>query len=146
MRLSALFYAFAILAVSVLLVATIIFRPAMLIYVIGVFAPCGAVAALESSGRRFVSLGGATMTFAAAGPVMLVGLLDATRNPVGDALAWIVPMAAGVVGFAVSYGLPLVTQAMQARSQVDNFTQLQVRQDELRAAWGEALDDQPPGS
>ena len=37
---------------------------------------------------------------------------------------------------------PLIVQLLRARSQVDNFTQLQTRQDELRAAWGDAFD--PP--
>jgi hypothetical protein len=67
-----------------LMVGVFIFRPTMLIYVLGVFAPAGAVLALESSGNRFVSLGCATMTFAAAGPVILAGLLDPTRNPVAE--------------------------------------------------------------
>jgi hypothetical protein len=141
MQLTTIYNILAILAISVLLVGVVIFRPAMLIYVVGVFAPAGAVAMLESGGSRFLSLGCATMTFAAAGPVMLAGLLDPTRNPVGEASAWIVPILCAGFGLAVAFVSPLIAQILQARGQVDNFTQLQTRQDELRAVWGETLDE-----
>ena len=142
MQLSTAYNAFAILAVSILLVGVFIFRPTMLIYVVGVFAPAGAVLALESSGNRFVSLGCATMTFAAAGPVILAGLLDPTRNPVAEPSAWLVPILAGGFGMSIAFISPVIVQLLRARGQVDNFTQLQTRQDELRAAWGDAFD--PP--
>jgi|GEM_PF-3932739 len=141
MQLTTIYNVLAILAISVLLVGVVIFRPSMLIYVVGVFAPAGAVAMLEGGGSRFLSLGCATMTFAAAGPVMLAGLLDPTRNPVAEASAWIVPLLCAGFGLAVSFVSPMIAQMMQARSQVDNFAQLQTRQDELRVVWGETLDE-----
>jgi hypothetical protein len=144
MQLSTAYNLFAILAISVLLVGVFIFRPSMLIYVFGVFAPAGAVVALESSGNRFVSLGCATMTFAAAGPVILAGLLDPTRNPVAEPVAWIVPILAGGFGMSIAFVSPLIAQLLRARSQVDNFANLQNRQDELRAAWGDAFDPPEP--
>ena len=141
MRLTTIYTVLAILAISLLLVGVVIFRPAMLIYVIGVFAPAGAIAMLESSSGRFMSLACGTMTFAAAGPVMLAGLLDPTRNPVGEASAWIVPMLCAAFGLAVAFASPTIVQIVQARGQGDNFARLQTRQDELRVVWGDALDE-----
>jgi hypothetical protein len=144
MRISTAFGAFAILALTVLLVGVFVLRPTMLIYAVGIFAPAGAVRALEPRGSRFVSLGCATMTFAAAGPVILAGLLDHTRNPIAETTAWIVPMMAGAFGLSVAFASPLIAQILQAPTQVDNFAQLQARQDEWRAAWGDAFDSPEP--
>ncbi len=131
----------AILAAALLVAAVVVLKPAMLVYVFGIFAPCAVVALLEGGGRRFISLGGGAMTFAAAGPVILVGLLDPIRNPAADAMAWFVPLIAAGVGFLVAFVGPAIGRAIHRRSQGDQFQLLEQRQEELRAAWGDALDE-----
>jgi hypothetical protein len=134
----------AILAAALLIAAVVVLKPAMLVYVFGIFAPCVVVGLLEGGGRRFVSLGGGAMAFAAAGPVILVGLLDPIRNPSADPMAWLVPLAATGIGFLVAFVGPAIGRAIHRRSQGDQFQVLEQRQDELRAAWGDALDDTKP--
>ncbi|MBL8807645.1 MAG: hypothetical protein JNN22_12430 [Rhodospirillales bacterium] len=136
-----LLFVFAILAAALLIAAVVVLKPAMLVYVFGIFAPCAVVALLEGSGRRFVSLGGGAMTFAAAGPVILVGLLDPVRNPAADPMAWIIPLCAAGLGFLVSFVGPAIGRMIHKRSQGDQFQLLEKRQEELRAAWGDSLDD-----
>jgi hypothetical protein len=139
-----LLFIFAILAAALLIAAVVVLKPSMLIYVFGIFAPCAVVALLEGGGKRFVSLGGGAMTLAAAGPVILVGLLDPIRNPSADPSAWIFPLVAAGVGFFVAFLGPAIGRAIHRRSQGDQFGQLERRQEELRAAWGDALEDPKP--
>ncbi len=139
-----LLFIFAILAATLLVAAVFVLKPSMLIYVFGIFAPCAVVALLEGGGKRFVSLGGGAMTLAAAGPVILVGLLDPIRNPTADPLAWIVPLVAAGAGFFVAFLGPAIGRMLQRRTQGDQFLQLEQRQAELRAAWGDSLDEPKP--
>lgn len=134
----------AILAAALLVAAVIVLKPAMLVYVFGIFAPCAVVALLEGAGRRFVSLGGGAMTLAAAGPVIFIGLLDPIRNPTTDAMAWLVPLGAASVGFLVAFTGPAIGRLIHRRSQGDQFGLLEKRQEELRAAWGDSLDEPKP--
>jgi hypothetical protein len=135
---------FAILAATVLIAAVFVLKPSMMVYVFGIFAPCAVVGLLEGGGKRFISLGGGAMTLAAAGPVILVGLLDPIRNPTADPMAWIIPLCAAGAGFVVAFAAPAIGRAMHRRTQGDQFQLLEQRQTELRAAWGESLDGPKP--
>jgi len=143
MKFGTLLFIVDILAATLLIAAVFVLKPSMLIYVFGIFAPCAVIALLEG-GKRFVALGGGAMAFAAAGPVILVGLLDPLRNPTADALAWTVPLIATAVGCLVAFIGPVIGRAMQRRKQGDQFLVLEQRQEELRAAWGDSLDDPKP--
>lgn len=139
-----LLFIFAILAATLLIAAVFVLKPSMMVYVFGIFAPCAVVALLEGGGKRFISLGGGAMTLAAAGPVILVGLLDPVRNPSADPMAWIIPLCAAGIGFLVAFAAPAIGRALHRRTQGDQFQLLEQRQEELRAAWGDSLDDPKP--
>jgi hypothetical protein len=143
MKFGTLLFIFGILAAALLVAAVFVLKPSMLIYVFGIFAPCAVVALLEG-GKRFISLGGGALALAAAGPVILVGLLDPHRNPTADPLAWTVPLIATGVGCLVAFVGPAIGRAMHRRKQGDQFLVLEQRQEELRAAWGDSLDDPKP--
>lgn len=139
-----LLFIVAILAATLLIAAVFVLKPSMMVYVFGIFAPCAVVALLEGGGKRFVSLGGGAMTLAAAGPVILVGLLDPVRNPSADPMAWIIPLCAAGVGFLIAFAAPAIGRALHRRTQGDQFQLLEQRQEELRAAWGDSLEDPKP--
>jgi hypothetical protein len=138
--------ALAILAGSVLAVAVLIFKPQLLAYVIGVFTPCAAIFILEGGKKRFAWIGSAALTLAAAGPIVFGGVLEPARNVMGDMMAWIVPIGAGIAGTAIAVIVPLVGEAMTAREQTGQFVQLEERQNQLIAEWGEEIREplQPP--
>lgn len=139
--------ALAILGATVLAVAVLILKPALLAYIIGVFTPCAAVFVMEGSKRRFAWIGSAAMTLAAAGPVVLSGLLDNTRFIMGDMWAWGVPVAAGMAGTAVAIIVPAIGEAITTREQKEQFAILEERQAALIAEWGETIKEPltPPG-
>ncbi len=139
--------ALAILGATVLAVAVLILKPALLAYIIGVFTPCAAVFILEGNKRRFAWIGSAAMTLAAAGPIVLTGLLDSTRFIMGDMFAWIVPIAAGMAGTAVAVIVPAIGEMLTTREQKEQFAILEERQAALVAEWGETIKEPltPPG-
>lgn len=131
--------ALAILGATVLCVAVLILKPALLAYIIGVFTPCAAVYILEGSKRRFAWIGSAAMTLAAAGPIVLSGLLDSTRFIMGDIWAWLVPIGAGMAGTLVAVAVPAIGEIMTTREQKEQFAILEERQTALVAEWGESI-------
>lgn len=131
--------ALAILGATVLCVAVLILKPALLAYIIGVFTPCVAIYILEGSKRRFAWIGSAAMTLAAAGPIVLSGLLDSTRFIMGDMWAWLVPIGAGMAGTLVAVVVPAIGEMMTTREQKEQFAILEERQTALIAEWGESI-------
>jgi hypothetical protein len=138
--------ALAILAASVLAVAVLVFKPQLLAYAIGVFTPCAAIFILEGGKKRFAWIGSTALTLAAAGPIVFDGVLEPARNVMGEMLAWLVPVGAGIAGTAIAVIVPLVGEAMTAREQTGQFAKLEERQNQLIAEWGEEIREplQPP--
>jgi MFS family permease len=129
----------AILGATILAVAVLILKPALLAYIIGVFTPSAAVFVLEGRAKRFAWIGSAAMTLAAAGPVVLAGLLDSTRFIMGDLWAWIVPIGAGMAGTLVAIVVPMIGEVLTTREQKEQFAILEERQAALIADWGETI-------
>lgn len=138
--------AVAVLAGSVLAVAVLVLRPQLLAYVMAVFVPCGVIFALEGAKKRFAWIGTTALTLAAAGPIVFGALLDPTRYVMGDIMAFVVPVGAGMLGTAIAVIVPMVGEAMTAREQTGQFAALEERQTQLVAEWGEEIREpmQPP--
>jgi hypothetical protein len=139
MSFRAIILALAVLAGSVLAVAVLILRPQLLAYVMIVFVPCAAIFVLEGSKKRFAWIGTTALSLAAAGPIVFGALLDPSRYVMGDAMAFIVPVGAGMLGTAIAVVVPLVGEAMTAREQTGQFAKLEERQNQLLAEWGEEI-------
>jgi hypothetical protein len=131
--------ALAILAGSILAVAVLVLRPALMAYVIGVFTPCAAIFILEGSKSRFAWIGATALTLASAGPIVFGALLDPSRNVMNDMTAWAVPIGASIAGTIIAMLIPAIGENMTAREQTGQFAKLEARQTELIAQWGEEL-------
>jgi hypothetical protein len=64
----------------------------------------------------------------------------------GDAMAFVVPVGAGMLGTAIAVIVPMIGEALTAREQTGQFAQLEERQNQLLAEWGEEIREplQPP--
>jgi hypothetical protein len=146
MTFRAIVLALAVLAGSVLGVAVLVLRPQLLAYVMIVFVPCIAIFVLEGSKKRFAWIGTTALTLAAAGPIVFGALLDPTRYVMGDAMAFLVPIGAGMLGTAIAVIVPMVGESLTAREQTGQFVKLEERQNQLIAEWGESIREplQPP--
>jgi hypothetical protein len=131
--------ALTVLAGSVLGVAVMILHPQLLAYVMIVFVPCAAIFVLEGAKKRFAWIGTTALTLAAAGPIVFGALLDPTRYVMGDAMSFVIPVGAGMLGTAIAVIVPMAGEAMTAREQTGQFAKLEERQNQLIAEWGEEI-------